>query len=138
MAMAMLPRYQPLPISALINGASVEFATQQEKFDALVEVWRSHTRGRSVVTFDHIAYSQIIGMGVIAIPMLLRRVMMRERNWFYALTIIAGEAAHKVTSNGDLDACCYDWLRWGVERGYLPDASTAAREFDTASPPVMA
>src|SRR5436853_7208436 len=79
-----------LPMKATIRGKALSFPDAQAKFRALAEEWLSFHAGRSRIDFAHPAYQQIIGMGQVAVPYLLREVRKESGFWFTALRAIVG------------------------------------------------
>jgi len=88
-------------------------------FRRLAEQWRKETRFISPVKRKvlHPAYQQIIGMGEVALPLILRDLEERPGDWLWALRAIAGE--DPATENDDFRQAVKAWLRWGKERGYI-------------------
>jgi hypothetical protein len=88
-------------------------------FDSLVAVWLDETRYESSVEriVLHTAYQQIIGLGPMAIPLILRDLANRPNHWFWALTALSREdPASDLDSLQDArDA----WLVWGRQHGYI-------------------
>ena len=98
-----------------VKKASLEYAPQRnviDLFHALVERWTADTRGESdsVAILMHPAHLSIIAMGPRALPLILEDLKLRERDWSYALQMIAGEAPIDVGEN--FDQMCDAWLRW--------------------------
>jgi hypothetical protein len=110
-AIAIAERRQP--VSAIINGRVTEFDTEKAKFDALVEAWEDHQTGRSVTDFNHVAYTQIIGMGTTAIAWLLDKLTEGDGDWIYALKCITGQEAETPDMYGDADRVIAAWRAWG-------------------------
>jgi hypothetical protein len=98
---------------AWIGGKPLSFSTIQEKLEALAEAWEEQHAGRSVLSLNHIAYHQIIGMGEAAIPLLIERVRNGEAHWIYALKCISGEQAETPEMQGDADRVIEAWVEWG-------------------------
>jgi hypothetical protein len=99
-------------IRALINGESREFATIEEKFEALAENWDEFNIGRSITSFDHPAYHQIMTMGEAVIPLLIDRLRQGEDDWVYALKCITGEQVESAEMYGDSDRVVQAWVEW--------------------------
>ncbi len=107
----------PVEVRAIIDGKSVPFATVAEKFNALVDAWDEFNLGRSVMRFDSIAYTQIIGMGRDAVPFLLDRMRKGNSDWAFALKMIAGHDVETDEMEGDEQAIIAAWLAWGGRHG---------------------
>jgi hypothetical protein len=63
----------------------------------------------------HPAYQQIIGMGVDALPLILRELEREPDHWFWALEAITGENPVPPTDRGRLNEMARAWLRWASE-----------------------
>lgn len=70
---------------------------------------------REIVT--HPAYLQIIGMGPVALPLLLRELEEGTGHWFPALRAIAQEDPVLPRHRGILEEMSRDWLDWGRRKG---------------------
>jgi len=92
----------------------------KEKFESLVKKWKEETRFASTVLemATHPAYQQIIGMGPVAIPLILNRLREELDHWFWALKAITGEDPVPQKSRGNLEQMAKAWLAWGQEKGY--------------------
>jgi hypothetical protein len=115
-------RLRPSPGS--FELVEVHFADDQtSQFSSLVESWRRDAVATSSVErmAMHPAYQRIIGLGPIALPLVLRELEERPDHWFWALRAISGEdpAEGQDTFEGARQA----WLAWGRGRGYLIDQS---------------
>lgn len=95
--------------------------TSVQKFQALATTWRNETQFLSSATemAVHPAYQQIIGMGPVAIPFLLRELQKKPDHWFWALKAITGVDPVKPTERGRQKHMAAAWLRWGKEQGYI-------------------
>lgn len=102
--------------------ASSETPELSRRFEALADDWRRDTRFLSFMEQRamHPAYQRIIGMGWMAVPLILRELQRQPDHWLWALRAITGEepAGREQTLASAGEA----WLRWGRERGLLPDA----------------
>ncbi len=92
-------------------------------FQDLVETWRRETAFLSFIQQRamHPAYQRIIGMGWVAVPFILGELARRPDQWFWALRAITGE--EPAPDAQSFSAAVEAWLRWGRERGLLPDAA---------------
>lgn len=88
-------------------------------FNELADRWESETALISMTTqkATHLAYQQIIGMGPVAVPLILSRLREQHRQWFWALTAITREDPAEGTTT--VDAAAEAWIAWGIERGFL-------------------
>ena len=76
-------------MSFLAQGLETD-AAQIARFQALVSEWRREvawTSSSSEMAM-HPAYQQIIGMGRVAVPLLLRELEQHPDHWFWALRAI--------------------------------------------------
>ncbi len=103
---------------ALIGGATVEYPTHEAKFRALAVDWLDSQTGKSRVDFSHPSHQQIIGMGQIAIPFILKEIANQTGHWFHAIRSIVGTTPVPADARGDLNAATTAWLTWGAENGY--------------------
>jgi hypothetical protein len=91
----------------------------QALFHRLANEWREATLFTSAVDrmVMHRAYQRIIGLGPIAIPLILRELRREPELWFWALNALTGEdvAAGEETVEG----AARRWIEWGVSRGYI-------------------
>jgi hypothetical protein len=91
----------------------------EARFEGLVREWKEATGPNSDVSrmVLHPAYLQIIGMGPVALPLILQELKQEPDHWLVALYSIAGEdvAAGQDTFVGAVNA----WLAWGRECGHL-------------------
>ncbi len=108
--------------SPAVSEAPLETVTNETraKFDRLAAEWRSAVRYVSSLSqmVTHPAYQRIIGMGAVAIPLMLERLRREPEHWFWALKSIAGEDPVPEECRGDLEAMSRSWLSWGRQHGY--------------------
>ena len=105
-------------VRAIIDDQQIEFASIEEKFEALAKIWHRHIRGKSVINYAHFAYFQILTMGRSAIPFLLKEVANGVGTWYVALQYITTEMAETTSMRGDAAAVRQAWIRWGLRNGY--------------------
>jgi hypothetical protein len=91
-------------------------------FEELAETWRRETRFLSFMEQRamHPAYQRLIGMGWMAVPLMLRELRSQPDHWLWALRAITGE--EPAADGATLPEAAAAWLRWGRERGLLADA----------------
>jgi hypothetical protein len=92
----------------------------EQKFIRLRDEWKAQ-RGHHSDTVSlvmHPAYQNIIGMGLDAVPLLLRELATSPDRWFWALRAITEEDPVPVQDRGNSEAMTRAWLEWGKERGY--------------------
>ena len=91
-----------------------------QKFQALVNQWKQETRHLSLMSdiVLNTAYQQIVGMGMPAIPLLLKELQAQPDHWFWALRSITGENPILPEDRGRVAKMAEAWLQWGRDRGY--------------------
>lgn len=89
------------------------------RFRRLADTWRKETAGMSVMrtAVMHRSYQEIIGMGPVAIPLLLEELRDRPDHWMWALSALTGENPAEGTQT--FRSARASWLRWGQEQGCL-------------------
>ena len=96
-----------------------------KRFEKLARAWKSETELDSKVTkrILHPAYQKIIGMGDVAIPLILKDLSENgPDDWFWALTAITDENPITEKIAGNMAAMTEAWLQWGRNAGYLEDS----------------
>jgi hypothetical protein len=91
-----------------------------DRFGRLAEKWKSERGPTSSITqmAMHPAYQEIIGMGLAAIPFLLRELEQAPDHWFWALKSITGIDPVPEEDRGNLTLMTRDWLTWARKQGY--------------------
>ena len=64
------------------------------------------------------SYQQIVGMGEIAVPLILRELETEPAQWFWALRAITGENPVPPESRGRVREMTQAWIEWGHREGY--------------------
>lgn len=97
-------------------GESVE-----RKIRRLADQWRKETMLLSSTTeiVSHPAYLKIIGIGVAAVPFILRELLERGGHWFLALRSITEENPVRPEDAGKMKKMAEAWVLWGHQKGYL-------------------
>lgn len=100
---------------------SRQWADPPRRFLSLKIQWESGTAFLSSITeiVLHPAYQQIIGMGPIAIPMILSEMQKKPNHWFWALKAITGDDPVPPNQRGRLREMTATWLLWGKKQGYI-------------------
>lgn len=104
------------------NGHLVEAPPGIEgSFRRLADEWSRQTMVMSSVTeiVAHPAYREVIGLGSIAVPLILKELQERPALWFAALREITGENPVPAEDAGRVSRMREHWLSWGRERGLL-------------------
>lgn len=93
----------------------------EARFDALAAEWERATRFMSSIQqmSMHPAYQRIIGMGPVAVPLILRRMSGTPGHWFWALEAITDASPVEPAHQGRVDLMTQDWLRWASVKGVL-------------------
>ena len=93
----------------------------QIRFNVLADRWREETAVLSLLTqkITHPAYLEIIGMGPVALPMVLKRLESDPGYWFTALRALSGYDPVPLAARGNFRATRQAWLNWGKSRGLL-------------------
>lgn len=94
----------------------------QERFRLLRDEWKSQTHHLSNTAQISLAfpYQMIIGMGPVAVPLILAELKREPDHWFWALEAITGENPVTAAEAGDIEASAQAWVRWGELNGALP------------------
>ena len=92
----------------------------EQEFWRLAAQWKHDTYWHSSVTQKilHPCYQQIIGMGPLAVPWILKSLSFDPDFWFEALMAITREQPVPVEHAGDMQAMADDWVVWGRRNGY--------------------
>jgi hypothetical protein len=108
------PETPTTSVSALPAGETIE-----TRFNRLAEDWRKETRYVSSLSKMSMqpSYQKIIGMGMPAVPLILRDLKENGGHWLWALNAITDEdpALEGATFREAVDA----WLEWGKKRGLI-------------------
>jgi hypothetical protein len=99
----------------LPKSKEIDIATQ---FSDLVREWKEETWSFSSVKrrVIHSAYLKIIGMGPVAIPLLLKELRSQPDHWFHALEAITRQDPAPAGAN--MKEIAQAWIDWGEKRGY--------------------
>jgi hypothetical protein len=110
-AMSTVPVNQP-------SATSTE--TTEAKFQRLAAAWLAETAHVSSTSdlVAHPAFQEIVGMGAVVVPLLLRELEKRTGHWHRALRRITGADPVPKEDRGNIGKAAEAWLRWGKEHGY--------------------
>ena len=91
------------------------------KFMNLKTEWEEETEMLSSITKItlHPSYQKIIGMGEIAIPLILNEMKKKRGHWFLALKSISGEDPVPLEIRGNIEKMTEVWIDWGRKNGYI-------------------
>ena len=86
----------------------------ERRFHELAEQWRDETGGYSVIQqmTRHPAYREIVAMGLVAVPWILRNLEANFGFWWYALEEITGEDPVGRRVGIGHDELREGWLHW--------------------------
>ena len=104
----------------VVRGPSPE---DSRRFQRFAREWQSQRGAMSWVTEMAMcpAYQGIIGMGPIAIPLILARLESEGDEpdyWFWALRSLTGENPVTAEHRGNIVKMAQAWLEWGRNSGY--------------------
>ena len=91
----------------------------EQKFKRLATVWKARGPISSPTKLVmHSAYQSIVGMGPVAVPLLLRALEQEADLWFWALRAITEADPVPLSSRGRIKEMADAWLKWGREHGH--------------------
>lgn len=92
-------------------------------FSELADAWEMETFMTSSLEKQVLneAYQRVIGLGPDAVRFVIRRLMERGGNWFWALRAMTGEDPISPSDHGNYEAMRTAWLRWATERGLVDE-----------------
>jgi hypothetical protein len=67
---------------------------------------------------NHAAFREIISMGDVVVPFMMRDLQERPRLWVWALPDITGADPVSASDRGNIRKMSEAWLVWGKEHGY--------------------
>ena len=93
----------------------------EQTFNSLVKQWKEETVNLSSIQKISMnnAYLQIIGLGPVAIRLILNKLKQAPDFWFCALRALTRTNPVPTEMSGDLNAMTKVWLDWGQKHGYL-------------------
>lgn len=102
-----------------LNAPVDETAVLESRFRQLADQWRHETKYFSSVSKMalHPAYQQIIGLGQLAVPLILSELQQRPDHWLWALHAITGE--DPAPPDASFPEAVEAWIEWGRLKGYL-------------------
>jgi hypothetical protein len=104
-----------------MTSAVTPETTITAQFAVLASRWKAETEllSSTRAMTDHPAYQEIIALGPVVLPLLLRDLERESAHWFEALQAITGEDPVPREHWGDIKAMGADWLTWARKRGLL-------------------
>lgn len=114
-------RYMEETLSHYWKPVTRRWANPYIRFHDLKAVWEDQTAMLSSITDIAMnpSYQHIIGMGPVAIPLILHELEQKPTHWFWALKSITGEDPVAPENKGKIKAMAMAWLEWGKEQDYL-------------------
>jgi len=112
-----------LPTDKVLKTAKKELvsdAQTEQIFRELAKIWKEETVNLSSMQEIalHPAYQEIIGLGPVAIRLILSELKREPDFWFWALRALTRRNPVPPEASGDLDAMTKVWLDWGQKHGY--------------------
>ena len=97
-----------------------ESPVDEERFRQLADQWEDETKYLSNPhqMARHPAYQEILGMGIGAVPEILKRLEEGTGHWFSALLKITSADPVSPQDRGNIPAMTAAWLEWGRRNGY--------------------
>lgn len=94
---------------------------EYRKFLSLTKKWKSETlfisSGSAIISNS--AYNDIIDLGTIAIPWIIRDLRRYNGHWFYALEKLTGQNPIKKENVGKMEEMRNDWILWASNNNFL-------------------
>ena len=93
--------------------------TDAERFAELANQWEQETvlMSNSSRAAQHPAHREIVGMGEVAVPLILERMRSQGGHWFHALREITGADPVDPKDRGKIAAMQTSWPDWGRRNG---------------------
>ncbi len=91
----------------------------EQRFRRLESQWMEDTRFLSSSTQikQHPAFLEIISLGDVVVPLMLRDLEENPRLWVWALPKITGENPVPAADQGNIGKMSTAWLQWGKAKG---------------------
>jgi hypothetical protein len=92
------------------------------RFQRLAAEWKRKSRYMSNTAQMAIlpSYQRIIGMGMDAVPLILKELEREPDQWFWALEAITEADPVPLEAKGKVAQMSQAWIEWGKQRGLLP------------------
>jgi hypothetical protein len=107
-----------IPVKQTPDHPALE--TAEDRFRRLEAKWMAEVGHLSsyTVIVSHPAFREIISMGDIVVPLLLRDLEQQPGLWVWALPEITGANPVAPGDGGNIARMSEAWVRWGHENGY--------------------
>jgi hypothetical protein len=110
-------------VTALLEvfPAPPDTAEVRKRFNGLAKTWLKESRNMSSASQKAMlpAYQQIIGLGPVAVPLILERLKQEPNQWFWALRAITSADPVPDEHVGRVQDMADDWIQWGRTNGIL-------------------
>jgi hypothetical protein len=102
------------------TAATPSTETVEERFRRLESTWFADLWFSSSPPelCGHWAFQEIIQMGEVVVPLMLRDLEQAPRLWVWALPAITGANPVPASDAGNIARMSEAWLRWGKEHGH--------------------
>lgn len=103
-----------------VSPASASSETAEQRFRRLEATWLAdtgHLSSYEAIT-NHPAFREIIAMGDVVVPLMLRDLAERPKLWVWALPQLTDANPVPSGDAGRIAKMSAAWVRWGREHGY--------------------
>jgi hypothetical protein len=109
----------PSTAEMTLCSASTSLNQDEVIFRGLAESWKRETSHFSVLArrYSHPSYGLILGMGAVAIPLILKELQREPDRWFDALERLTKVKPAPDTATFDEAVQC--WIAWGRSKNYI-------------------
>jgi len=110
-----------IPLSSTTKKDFVSEGQTEQIFHELAKKWKDETVNLSSIQkiTSHLAYLQIIGLGPVAIRLILNELNRAPDFWFCALRALTRTNPVPQEMSGDINAMTKVWIDWGQTHGYF-------------------
>jgi hypothetical protein len=107
-------------MSVVIQPTAKQLEVVERRFRELEARWVRETGhlSSSMQLRNHAAFEEIIQLGQLVVPLMLRDLQERPRLWVWALPVITGDDPVPPADSGDIAKMTQAWLQWGKAKGY--------------------
>jgi len=108
------------PKRTTTNKVFVSDSQTEKIFNELAKQWKEETVNLSSIQKIVLnrAYQQIIGLGPVAIKLILNELKRAPDFWFWALRALTRRNPVPPEMSGDINAMAKVWIDWGRKNGY--------------------
>jgi hypothetical protein len=96
-------------------------ASLEERFRRLADEWKEQSRFLSNTAQMAMLkpYQRIIGLGLPAVPLILKELEREPDQWFWALESITEQNPVPPEAGGKVRLMAEAWIDWGKQQGYV-------------------